>query len=558
MTDRIIIVGGVAGGASLATRLRRLNETAEIVIYEAGPYISFASCGLPYYVGGTIENRENLLVKTVAAMKADFNIEVHVNSTVVNIEPDQKTIQIQIEGQTELQTDHYQSLVLSTGVRPIQPNLPGLDQANNVFTVRTVPDVDEITAFMTTNRHANKYAVVVGGGFIGIEMAENLTQKGYHVTIVEAADQVMGNFDPEMAHFLHQHLQENGVQLMLGKKLASFAEMGRKVVLDTGKQIPADLVILAMGVRPNSELARVAEIETDERGFIKVSDQYETSQKQIYAIGDVISVVNGVTNQRQSIPLAGPANRQGRLLADILNGLPKKDPKVIGTSVVKVFDFTAAATGVNEKQLQQTNIDYQAMHLHPAAHATYYPGAAAIELKVLFDKQDGRILGAQALGEKEVDKRIDMIATAMRFGGKITDLIDVEVAYAPPYASAKDPINFAGYLGEDIQNGLVKTIQWSQVTQLLVDQAFFLDVRDPAELLAMPKLDGAVNIPRSEIRQRLAELPKEQPIYVYCAVGLRGYNVCRILSQLGYDVYNIDGGLKTYRMSQYRIKPISL
>lgn len=552
MTRRIIIVGGVAGGASLATRFRRLDESAEIVIYEAGPYISFANCGLPYYVGGTIQNRDALLVKSVAAMATDFNITAHVNSRVTAIDSAAKTIQIQSNEAPELQTDHYDTLVLATGVRPIKPELPGLAEADNVFSVRTVPDVDQITAYIESHETTNKRAIVVGGGFIGLEMVENLSQKGYHVTLVEAKDQIMTNFDPEMVQYIQEHLQNNGIQLMLNTKLAGFENNGHRVLLDSGKGIPAELVILAMGVQPNDQLTQGAGIKTDERGFIRVDDRFQTNVPDIYAIGDVISVVHKPTGQIQSIPLAGPANRQGRFLADILAGQPKRNPVVLGSAVVKAFDLTAATTGANERQLKAVHIPYQAIHLHPAAHATYYPDATRIELKVLFGSKDGRLLGAQAIGTQGVDKRIDMIATAMNFGATITDLIDVEVAYAPPYASAKDPVNFAGYIGEDILNGLVKTIQWSQVNQLLADGATFLDVRNPIELMAMPKLTGALNIPRSAIRQRLAELPKDQPIYVYCSVGLRGYNVCRTLTQLGYDVYNLDGGLSTYNMSQYQ------
>lgn len=552
MAKRIIIVGGVAGGASVATRLRRLDETAEIIIYEAGPYISFANCGLPYYVGGTIQQRENLLVKSVQAMAADFNITAHVNCRVTAIDPQKKTLQIDAKDQAQPLTDHYDQLVLATGVRPIRPNLPGLDEADNVFTVRTVPDVDQITAYMAEHGTTNKRAIVVGGGFVGLEMVENLNQKGYHVTLVEAQSQVMTNFDPEMAQYLHEHLQDNGVQLMLNTKLAGFENNGHRVLLDSGKGIPAELVILAMGVRPNNALAQSAGLKTSDKGFIRVDDRFQTNVPDIYALGDVISVVQKATGEIRSIPLAGPANRQGRFLADILAGQPKRNPVVLGTSVLKAFDLTAAATGANEQQLKAAHLPYQAIHLHPAAHATYYPDATRIELKVLFGADDGRLLGAQAIGAQGVDKRIDMIATAMNFSATITDLIDIEVAYAPPYASAKDPVNFAGYIGEDILNGLVKTIQWSQVDQLVADQAVFLDVRNPIELMAMPKIPGALNIPRSAIRQRLSELPKDQPIYVYCSVGLRGYNVCRILSQLGYDVYNLDGGLSTYRMGQYQ------
>lgn len=546
MSKRVVIIGGVAGGASVATRLRRLDESAEIVIYEAGPYISFANCGLPYYVGGKISERDNLLVESVDDMQQDFNIDVHVNSTVTAIDADQQHLTIQ--GPTGSVTDHYDELVLSIGATPVVPKLPGLSDANNVFTVRTVPDVDQITAYI--DDHHAKRATVVGGGFIGIEMVENLRRRGLDVTLVEAASQVMPNFDTEMAQELHEHLQLNEVRLLLNTKLTGFSDHGQQVLVDHGDPIASDLVILAIGVKPNSQLAKKAGIETDQRGFINVNEHFETNLAHIYALGDVINVTDAITGQKRAIPLAGPANRQGRYLADQLSGISRENPAVLGTSVAKIFALTAASTGANERSLKAAGIDYQALHLHPQSSASYYPGAAPLSLKVLY-APDGRILGAQAIGTDKVTKRIDIIATAIRFHAKVNELADVEVAYAPPYASAKDPVNFAGYIADDLQHGLVKTIQWHQVDDLLASGATFLDVRNPDELLANPKLPGAINIPRNQIRDRLGELPTDKPIYVYCAVGLRGYNVSRILTQNGLDAYNLDGGLKTYRTSQY-------
>lgn len=548
MSNKFIIVGGVAGGASVATRLRRLNEDAQIVMYEAGPYISFANCGLPYYVGQQIKERDSLFVSTPEDMQQDFNIPVHLNSKVTAIDADAQQVTVQTpDGQIQ---DHYDHLILSTGASPIVPNFPGLAEAQNVFTVRTVPDVDAITQFIETTQPT--HATVVGGGFIGLEMVENLHDRGLAVTLVEASDQVMPNLDFEMAQYLHEHLNLNGVDVRLNTKLNGFTEHGHVLELGNGETLQTDMVILAIGVKPTSKLAIDAGIKTNEKGFITTNAQFETNLPNVYAIGDVSTVVNAVTKQTVSIPLAGPANRQGRYLADQLCGIDHTNPAVLGTSVAKVFALTAAATGANEKQLTAANMAYDVIHLHPNSSAAYYPGAAPIELKVLF-APTGEILGAQAVGTKGVTKRIDVIATAMHFHAKVSELADIEVAYAPPYASAKDPVNFAGFIAMDVADDLVKRVQWHEVDQLIANNAYFLDVRNPDELLAEPKIETAVSIPRSEIRDRLNELPKDQPIYVYCAVGLRGYNVARVLAQNGFDVYNLDGGLKTYRVAKYQL-----
>ncbi|KRM11984.1 FAD-dependent oxidoreductase [Paucilactobacillus suebicus] len=550
MTDRIVIIGGVAGGASVATRLRRLNEDAEIVIYEAGPYISFANCGLPYYVGKKIKERDQLLVESVDDMEKDFNIEVHVSSKVTKIDSDNKQLTIQTEdGEKQ---DQYSKLVLSTGAQPVIPNFPEMNTADNIFTVRNVPDVDQITKFIDENQA--KTATVIGGGFIGLEMVENLKERGLSVNLVEATNQVMPNFDFEMAQYLHEHLQINGINLLLNTKLVGFHNNGHQVLLNNGAVLQTDLTILAIGIRPNSQLAIDAGIQTDQRGFINTDNHFETNLSDIFAIGDVINVTNEITGARQSIPLAGPANRQGRFLADYLSGIDHTNQPILGTSVAKVFALTAASTGANERQLKQAEIDYHIIHLHPNSSAEYYPGAAPIHLKILFG-EDNHILGAQAIGTTKVTKRIDIISTAIRFGATVSELADIEVSYAPPYASAKDPVNFAGYIADDIQNGLVKTFQWHEVDQLIKDGNVFLDVRNPDELLAEPKLPGAINIPRSEIRDRINELPKDRPIYVYCAVGLRGYNVSRILTQNGLDARNLDGGIKTYLTATYDSMP---
>lgn len=549
MSEKFIIVGGVAGGASVATRLRRLNEDAQIVMIEAGPYISFANCGLPYYVGQTIKERDSLFVSSPEDMQADFAIDVRLNSTVTKIDSNLKTVTI--DTPDGIITENYDNLILSTGATPIVPNFPGLTDADNVFTVRTVPDVDQITSFIETNHPT--HATVVGGGFIGLEMVENLRDRGLNVSLVEASPQVMPNLDFEMAQYLHEHLNLNDVDVHLNTKLAGFSDNGRTLDLDGGQSIHTDLVILAIGVKPNSQLASDAGVATNERGFITTNSHFETNLPHIYAIGDVTTVTNGITNQSASIPLAGPANRQGRYLADYLMGFERTNPAVIGTSVAKVFALTAAATGANERQLQAANIDYDAIHLHPNSSAGYYPGAAPIELKVLFSS-NGDILGAQAVGTKGVAKRIDIISTAIHFKAKVSQLADIEVAYAPPYASAKDPVNFAGFIAADVEDGLVKRIQWSDVDQLVEKDAYFLDVRNPDELLAETKIKNAHVIPRSELRNRLNELPTDQSIYVYCAAGLRGYNVVRLLTQKEFDAYNLDGGLKTYKVAKYELE----
>nr|WP_304654845.1 FAD-dependent oxidoreductase [Sporolactobacillus sp. STSJ-5] len=546
--QRIIIVGGVAGGASVATRLRRLNEENEIVMYEKGAYISFANCGLPYYVGGTIREKDALLVESVENMVNEFNIEVHNNTEVIDVDPDKHTISVKDVLNGEESTDHYDRLILSTGARPIVPKIPGLDQADNVFSVRNIPDVERIKNYIDT--HKVSKTTVIGGGFIGLEMAENLVDLGLEVTIIEASPQVMAPLDFEMAQFVHEQIELNGVKLIVNDGVARFSDNGHKVVLSSDKEIDTDLTVMSIGVLPDSRLGQKAGVKTGIKGAIVVNEHFETSVPDIFAIGDVIEVKDFITGNPTLIPLAGPANRQGRFLADYLNGLDAKNPPVQGTAVAKVFVLTVATTGKNERLLKKDGIAYQVIHLHPNSHAGYYPGAAPIELKVIYNEQ-GRILGAQAIGTEGADKRIDMISAVMRMNGSIEDLQMIEVAYAPPYASAKDPVNYAGYIGADIRKGLVKTVEWHEVDALLDKKAYFLDVREDFELAA-GKLPGSHHIPRGELRRRLNELPKDQPIYVYCSVGLRGYNAARILDLNGFDVYNLDGGLKTYEQAKYQ------
>lgn len=549
MKQRIIIVGGVAGGASVATRLRRLSEENEIIMYEKGEFISFANCGLPYYVGGIIREKDSLLVESVENMVKDFNIEVHNNAEVIDIDHQKHSITVKNVLSGDESTDHYDRLILSTGASPLVPKIPGIDRSKNVFSVRNIPDVEKIKNYIEKN--TVQKVTIIGGGFIGLEMTENLSELGLDVSLVEASPQVMAPLDFEMAQFVHEQIELQGVRLILNDGVNHFSDKGHTVVLNSGKQLDTDLTVMAIGVMPDSKLAQKAGIKTGIKNAIVVDNHFETNIPDIFAIGDVIEVTDFVTHKPTLIPLAGPANRQGRLLADYLNGLEVDNPSIQGTAVAKVFALTIATTGKNERSLKNDGIDYLAIHLHPNSHAGYYPGAAPIELKVIFTPQ-GRILGAQAIGTEGVDKRIDMISTVMRLNGTIDDLQLIEVAYAPPFASAKDPVNYAGYVGADLQQGLVKTIQWHEVDALQSSGAYFLDVREAFELDS-GKLAGAYHIPRGELRGRLHELPKDQPIYVYCSVGLRGYNAVRILMLNGFDAYNLDGGLKTYEQSKYQV-----
>ncbi|MET1249019.1 FAD-dependent oxidoreductase [Sporolactobacillus sp. STCC-11] len=547
MKQRIIIVGGVAGGASVATRLRRLNEENEIVMYEKGAYISFANCGLPYYVGGTIREKDALLVESVENMVKEFNVDVHNNTEVIDIDPGKHIITVKDVLNGEISTDHYDRLILSTGAKPIVPKIPGLDEADHVFSVRNIPDVARIKNYIDSDNV--RKAVVIGGGFIGLEMTENLVELGLAVTLVEASPQVMAPLDFEMAQFVHEQIEMHGVTLILNDGVARFSNNGRTLVLSSGEEIDTDLTVMAIGVLPDSALAQKAGVKTGIKGAIVVNEHFETSVADIFAIGDVIEVTDFVTGMPTLIPLAGPANRQGRFLADYLNGLEAKNPPVQGTAVAKVFALTVATTGKNERLLKLAGIAYRVVHLHPNSHAGYYPGAAPIELKVIYDDQ-GKILGAQAIGTEGADKRIDMISAVMRLNGSVEDLQLIEVAYAPPYASAKDPVNYAGYLAADQRQGLVKMIEWYECDALIEKQAYFLDVRESFELAA-GKISSSYHIPRGELRERIEELPRDQPIYVYCSVGLRGYNAARILALNGFDVYNLDGGLKTYEQAKY-------
>ncbi|MCM3764583.1 CoA-disulfide reductase [Neobacillus niacini] len=543
MTKKVIIIGGVAGGATAAARLRRISEDLEIILVERGEHISFANCGLPYYIGETIKDRSKLLVQTVKGMSERFNLYIRNLSEAVSISPETKTVTIKNLQTGEVYVESYDKLLLSPGARPIVPPIPGLNDNQSLFTLRNIPDTDKIKSYVDT-KHPKK-AVVVGGGFIGIEMAENLVDRGVEVTIVEMADQIMAPIDFEMASILHTHLKEKGVKLILENGVQSFADQGKKVILSDGTDIDTDMTILSIGVRPENELAKKAGLDLGERGGIIVNEYLQTSNEDIYAVGDAIEVVNYISGAKAMIPLAGPANRQGRIAANNMMGKHEKYQGTLGTSIAKVFDLTVAATGNNEKTLKRLGVPYEVVHIHPSSHAGYYPGAAPIALKLIFNKETGKIFGAQAVGSDGADKRMDVIATAIKGGLTVEDLTNLELSYAPPYSSAKDPVNMAGYVAANIIEGELEAVQWHEIDGIVADGGLLIDVREPMER-EFGFIESSINIPLNDLRNKLSELPKDQTIYVSCQVGLRGYLASRILKHNGFNVKNVDGGWKTF------------
>lgn len=550
MNKKVLIVGGVAGGASTAARLRRIDENCEIIMFERGEYISFANCGLPYYIGETIEQREALLVQTPEAMKARFNIDVRVKNEVLNIDKEKKLVEVKNLDTGGTYRENYDVLVLSPGSSPLRPPIPGID-APNIYTLWTVPDVDKIKDYVDNKKP--KKAVVIGGGFIGIEVAENLHDRGIEVSLVEMADQVMGPIDFDMAQIVHQHMRAKKIDLHLSDGVKNFDYKDGKttVTLQSGTKIEADMVMLSIGVRPNSELAKNANLEVNQRGGIVVNEYLKTCDENIYAIGDAIEVVDFVNGKKTMIPLAGPANKQGRICANnIIYGDKETYKGTQGTSIAKVFDLTVANTGHNEKMLNKEGLeygkDYDVVITHAKSHAGYYPGAIPMDMKVIFSKTDGKVLGAQIVGYDGVDKRIDVLATSLRFGATVYDLKELELAYAPPFSSAKDPVNMAGYVGENILNGTIQTAQWHEIDVLDKENSIVLDVRDEIER-ELGYIKGSINIPVNELRNRLGELDKDKLIVIYCAIGVRGYIASRILLQNGFTkVKNLSGGYATY------------
>ena len=542
---KVIIIGGVAGGATTAARIRRVDETAEIILLEKGKHISYANCGLPYYIGGVIEEREKLFVQTPEAFSTRFRVDVRTENEVIFIDRKKKTVTVR-QSSEDTYEESYDKLLISTGASPVRPPLPGIDLPG-IFTLRNVTDTDRIKEYI--NSHSPRKAVVVGAGFIGLEMAENLHAQGAKVSIVEMGNQVMAPIDFSMASLVHQHLMDKGVNLYLEQAVASFEREGKglKVTFKNGQSISADIVILSIGVRPETSLARAAELTIGPAGGIAVNNYLQTSDEAIYAIGDAIEYRHPITGKPWLNYLAGPANRQGRIVADNILGAKIPYEGSIGTSIAKVFDMTVASTGLPGKRLRLEGIDYMSSTIHPASHAGYYPDAMPMSIKITFDKQTGRLYGGQIVGYDGVDKRIDGLALVIKHQGTVYDLMKVEQAYAPPFSSAKDPVAIAGYVAEDMITGKTNPVYWRELRDIEMENKFLLDVRTQDEF-ALGSLPGAVNIPLDELRDRMSELPKDRMIYTFCAVGLRGYLAYRILTQHGFDkVRNLSGGLKTYR-----------
>ncbi|CZQ92779.1 pyridine nucleotide disulphide reductase class-i signature [Trichococcus palustris] len=539
---KIVIIGGVAGGMSAATRLRRLNENAEIIVLEKGPFVSFANCGLPYYVSGDIKERSDLLVQTPEQLRARFDLDVRPFSEATAIDADKKEVTVRsTEGEYKLA---YDKLILSPGAKPFVPPAEGLSEAKNIFTMRNVPDGDAVTGFILEQKP--KKAVVIGAGFIGLEMAESLAHRGLEVTIVEKAPHVLPPFDEEMAAYLANELKENGVTLYTGVAATAFQNEGKTIILENGLTLESDLTIMSVGVQPENGLAIAAGIETGMRGGILVDENYETSKKDIYAVGDAIIVKQQITGEDTMIALASPANRQGRQVADVISGLKRKNKGSIGTAIVRVFGLAAASTGLNERQLQMAGKEYAAIHTQGKSHASYYPNASAIVLKLIFDPKTGEIFGAQAIGADGVDKRIDVIATAIKGHLTVEDLPELEFTYAPPFGSAKDPVNMAGYAALNIVEGISENIQWHELEKMQVMGYQLVDVRTAGEFNKVGRMAGAINIPVDDLRARIGELSKETPIIVSCLSGLRSYIAERILKQNGFTVKNLDGAFSLY------------
>ena len=544
---KVVIIGGVAGGATAAARLRRLDEQAEIIILERSGYISYANCGLPYYIGGEITDREALTLQTPASFWARFRIEVRVHNEVTAIHPERKNVTVRRLDDGVVYEEAYDKLILSPGAKPVRPALPGINDSR-IFTLRNVEDTFAIHAFIEQN--APRRAVVAGGGFIGLEMAENLTQQGIETTIVERMEQVMAPLDSDMACSVHAYLREKGVNLRLGETVAGFTsnEAGLRVRLESGDSVSADFVILALGVAPDTALARAAGLALGVRGSIAVNDRMQTSDQDIYAVGDAVESVHFVSGEKTLAALAGPANKQGRIAADQICGRESRYHGVQGSSVLKLFDMTVAATGLNEAAARAAGIAFDKTVTFSASHATYYPGATNMTVKTLFPPETGRLLGAQIVGFEGVDKRIDVLAAAVRMGMTGEALTELELSYAPPYSSAKDPVNMAGYVIENVRSGLVRQYHWHDVEALPRDgSVILLDTRTPAEY-GRGHIEGAVNLPLDELRERLPELERGKPIYVNCHSGLRSYLACRILMQNGFECYNLSGGYRFYQI----------
>lgn len=542
---KVVIVGGVAGGASAAARLRRLDEKAQIILFERGEYISFANCGLPYYIGGEIKKKSALTLQTPESFRTRFGIDVRVNSEVTDVRPAEKTVVVRTK-EGEEYTETYDKLILSPGAAPIVPPLPGV-QNPRVFTLRNIPDTERIRAYV--EEEFPDSAVVVGGGYIGVEMAENLKKSGVETTIVELSDHLIAPLDFDMACEVHQYARSQGLNLVLNNGVTAIEEKGGRLAVKLNQgELETDMVILSVGVRPDTALAEKAGLSRNQRGAIVVDSRMRTSDENIYAVGDAVEITDFVTKQKGYVPLAGPANRQGRIAADNVCGIPSQYKDTQGSSVLKLFDMTVAVTGVNERAAKAAGLDYDKMYTYNQSHASYYPGAHGISMKVLYEKKTGRLLGAQLVGCDGVDKRCDVLATAIRAGMTAFDLTELELCYAPPFGSAKDPVNYAGFAIENVLTGKVKTFHWHDVAALPRDGSVtLLDVRTPTER-AGGAIEGFQGIPLDELRQRVGELDPSKPVYIHCHSGLRSYLACRILTGLGFDCWNLTGGYRFYSL----------
>lgn len=543
---KVVIIGGVAGGASAAARLRRLNEQAKIIVVERGPYVSFANCGLPYYIGGEIRDRSALTLQTPQSFLTRFNIDVRVRCEAVKIDPAAKTVTLRdLESGGET-LESYDKLILSPGASPVRPPIPGAE-LEGVFTLRNIPDTDAIRAYMESR--AAKSALIVGGGYIGLEMAENLLRAGLSVTVAEMADHLIAPFDADMAADVQQYVRQKGVRLLLNSGVSAIEKQpdGRLAARVGAQKVTADLILLSVGVRPESALAAAAGLQLNERGQIVVDEAMHTSEADIYAVGDAVTVKNFYTGQETFVPLAGPANRQGRIAADNICGISSAYHGTQGTAIMRFFDLTAASVGLNEKAAAAAGIAYDKTYTYPSSHATYYPGSTNMSIKVLWDKESGRLLGAQIVGFDGVDKRMDVLSAAMRFGAGITDLTELELSYAPPFSSAKDPVNYLGFIGDNVRSGRLQQFYWHDVDALPRDGSVtLLDVRTKTEAAA-DAIDGFMNIPLDALRGHLDALPKDKPVYVHCFSGQRSYIACCILQGNGYTCYNLAGGIRLYR-----------
>lgn len=537
---KTLIIGGVAGGASAAARLRRLDEAADIIVLERGEYVSFANCGLPYYIGGVITNPNNLTLQTPESFRARFNIDVRVNSEAVKIDPESKTVTVKNLSSGEIYAENYDNLILSPGAEPIRPDIDGI-YSEIVFTLRNIPDMLKIKEYI--QKQKPRSAVVIGGGYIGVEMAENLKEAGLEVSVAELADHLIAPLDFDMAADVHRYIKLKGIGLYLNNSVKAID--GHTVVLQNGK-VNADMVILSVGVLPETALAQECGIKTNRRGSIIVNRQMKTNVPNIYAVGDAAESEDFITKTPAFIPLAGPANKQGRIAADNIAGIASEYKGTQGSAVLKLFDMTVATTGLNEKSAKSAGINYDKTYIYSGSHAAYYPGANNMSIKALWDKKTLKILGAQIVGFDGVDKRMDVLAAAIRFGAKITDLTELELCYAPPFGSAKDPVNMLGFVAENIVSGKIKQVFWHDIETLPRDGSVtLLDVRTAMEV-SRGKINGFLNIPLDSLRSRLNEIPKEKPVYVHCHSGLRSYIACRILAGNGYDCFNLAGGWRLY------------